>query len=130
MSDALMLRDANVQDIQLELIRRSRYNAFDGRKVSNSLLRHRTHWLAVVLDRVGISHPDLIKLRDLPANIWNADTLFVMTPTPAEARQVARIAEEEQWGADEVQVYESQEALSRALGAWPTAYGLVSLWWD
>ncbi len=66
-SDALpMLRDANVQDIQLELIRRSRYNAFDGRKVSNSLLRHRTHWLAVVLDRVGISHPDLIKRATCP----------------------------------------------------------------
>ena len=33
MNDLQLLRDATVQDIQLELIRRHRYNLFDGQRV-------------------------------------------------------------------------------------------------
>jgi hypothetical protein len=40
MSD-LLLRDATVQKIQLELIRRTSFNALEGEKVFASLLRHR-----------------------------------------------------------------------------------------
>jgi hypothetical protein len=40
MSDAL-LSGLSVQDLQLELIRRRRFNQFDGRKIAASLLRHR-----------------------------------------------------------------------------------------
>ena len=59
-----------------------------------SLLKHRHLWLAVLLDRPGVpdyTEPDLlltsglIKLRDLPNNIWNADTLYILTeltPSP------------------------------------------------
>jgi hypothetical protein len=34
MNESLSLRDASVQDIQLELLRRTRFNALDGEKVS------------------------------------------------------------------------------------------------
>jgi hypothetical protein len=84
MSESISLRDATVQDIQLELIRRTRFNDFDGEKVCASLLRHRDLWRAALLDRPGVPNyaeptillaGGLIKLRDLSDDIWNADTL-------------------------------------------------------
>src|SRR5208283_761222 len=96
MSD-LLLRNAAVQAIQLELIRRTSFNALDGEKVYASLLRNHGLWLACLLDRPGV--PDyqtprqlltsgLIKLRDLADNFWNADHLFILTGTREQARQM------------------------------------------
>jgi hypothetical protein len=139
MNSPLSLRDASVQDIQLELLRRTNFNAFKGERVLASLLRHRDLWLAALLDRPGVPNyaepgqlliSGLIKLRDLPVNIWNADTLFILTRTPEQARQLARIAEEEDWGGDEVQVFDNQQETDRALGTGRRGYGLLSVWWD
>src|SRR5215471_14703617 len=138
MSESLSLQEASVQDIQLELLRRTRFNALDGGQVQASLLKHRRLWLAALLDRHGV--PDyrepgrlllagLIKLRDLPQNVWNADTLFVLTRTHDDARELARLAEEEDWGG-EVRVYEDQQEIDRALGTGRQGYGLLSVWWD
>jgi hypothetical protein len=138
MNDPVSLRDASVQDIQLELLRRTRFNALDGERVCASLLKHHHLWLAALLDRPGVAdytRPDrlllagLIKLRDLPDNIWNVDTLFLLTPTHRDAVQLARIAEEEGWG-DEVRVYDDQAEIDRAVGAGRLGYGFVSIWWD
>jgi hypothetical protein len=71
----------------------------------------------------------LIKLRDLPGNLWNADTLFVLTPTRQAADRLAGLIEEEDWGG-EVQVYRNQEEIDRALGIGRREYGLLSVWWD
>jgi hypothetical protein len=112
MNQPVDLRSASVQDIQLELLRRTKFNALDGERVAASLLRHRDVWLAALLDRPGVPNyaepglllmSELIKLGDLPENLWNADTVFVLTQTHEQARQMARIAEEEDWGG-EVQV--------------------------
>jgi hypothetical protein len=138
MSELLSLREASVQDIQLELLRRTRFNDLDGEKVLASLLKHRDLWLAVLLDRPGV--PDyaepgplllagLLELRDLPDNIWNADTLFILTRTRLLARELARIAEDEDWRG-EIHVYEDQKAIDRALGTGRREYGLLSVWWD
>jgi hypothetical protein len=132
------LRNASVQEIQLELIRRTTFNAFDGQRVCASLIRHRPLWVAVLLDRPGVPNyaepkhlltGGLIKLRDLPDNLWNADTLFVLTPTPDAARQLARIIDEENWGG-EVQVYEDRKETDFALGIGRATYGLLTVWWD
>ncbi len=138
MNESLSLCDASVQDIQLELLRRTCFNALDGERIVASLLKHRDLWLAALLDRPGV--PDyaeprlllmggLIKLRDLDDNIWNADTLFLLTRTPAQARELARIAEEEDW-AGEIRVVEDQEEIDRALGTGRQEFGLLSVWWD
>ena len=138
MNESLSLRDASVQDIQLELLRRTRFNALDGERIVASLLKHRDLWLAALLDRPGVADytqpgrlllAGLIKLRDLPDNFWNADTLFLLTPTHREADELARIAEEEDWGG-EVRVYRDQAEIDRAVGAGRLGYGLVSVWWD
>ncbi len=138
MNDTLSLRDATVQEIQLELLRRTRFNALDGDRIVASLLRRRDLWLAALLDRPGVpdySRPrllltlGLVKLRDLPENIWNADILFLLTRTHQQARELARVAEEEDWGG-EVRVVEDQEEIDRALGSGRQEYGLLSIWWD
>jgi hypothetical protein len=132
------LRDATVQDIQLELIRRTSFNDFVGERIYASLLRHRSLWKAVLLDRTGVANyaeaefllvGGLIKLRDLPRNTWNADELFILTPTPDDARALAQVAEDEGWGG-EVVVYEDRKQTDAALGMGRIEYGLMSIWWD
>jgi hypothetical protein len=132
------LRDASVQEIQLELLRRSSWNALDGERVYASLMKHRALWLAVLLDRPGIANyaepslllmSGLIKLRDLPDNFWNADTLYILTATHAQARKLAQIVEDEDW-AGEVVVYKHQDEIDRALGTGRDDFGLLSVWWD
>lgn len=139
MNEPLSHRDASVQDIQLELIRRTRFNSMNGEWIAASLLRHRDLWLAVLLDRPGLANFDepasllmagLIKLRDLPDNLWNADTLFILTRTSEQARRWERIIQEEDWVADVVRVCENQRELSHALGTGRPEFGLVSVWWD
>jgi hypothetical protein len=71
----------------------------------------------------------LIKLRDLDDNLWNADTLFVLTPTRQDAERLAQIAEEEDWGG-EVYVYKDQAQMDAALGTGRQEYGLLPIWWD
>lgn len=140
MNKSLSLHDASVQEIQLELIRRTTFNDFNGEKVYAALLRHRDLWLAALLDRPGVPNyadpgPDLllisglIKLRDLRDNVWNADTLFIMTETIDKARELAQVAEEEEW-CGSVTVYEDREEIDRALGIGRMKLGLLSMWWD
>ena len=135
MPEPLLLSDASVQEIQLKLLRRAGVDALDGERVCASLLRHRDLWLAALIDRPGLpdyTHPrqllaiGLIKLRDVPDNFWNTDTLFVLTPNQDAARELARIIEEEDWGGM-VRVYEDQEEIDGALGCGRCEYGLLSV---
>jgi len=137
-NESVSLREASVQEIQLELLRRTRCNALDGEQVYASLLKRRDLWLATLLDRPGVANyaepghlliSGLIKLRDLPDDCWNADMLFVLTPTRQAAVDLARIAEEEDWGG-EVRVYKNQEDIDRSLGIGRQEFGLLSIWWD
>lgn len=139
MHESLALRDASVQDIQLELLRRTIFNDMNSEKVVASLLKHRDLWTAALLDRPGVANyaepsllltAGLIKLRDLPDNIWNADTLFILTPTRDKARQLARVIEGEDWGGGMVHVDEDRKETDSALGMGRLEYGLLSVWWD
>jgi hypothetical protein len=139
MSDALLLRKATVQEIQLELIRRTKFNAFDGEKIYASLMKHRALWRAVLLDRPGLANyhkprhllmSGLIKLRDLDDNLWNADKLFILTAKRAHVVELARIIEEEDWGGEKPIVYKDQEEMDYALGTGREEFGLLSIWWD
>lgn len=71
----------------------------------------------------------LIKLRDLPENFYNADTLYILTPDAASARQLAAIAEDEDWGGM-VLVHDDQDDVERALGGWGLDGAVASIWWD
>lgn len=140
MIDSLLLREATVQEIQLELIRRTRFNMFDGERIYASLMKHRAYWQAVLLDRPGLADyrnpghlllSGLIKLRDLDDNLWNADQLFILTAKREQAVKLARIIEEEEdWGGEKPIVYDDQGEIDSALGVGRQDYGLLSIWWD
>jgi hypothetical protein len=128
---------STVQELQLELLRRSSFNALDGEHVAQSLMRHRDLWVSVILDRKPHWSRDytklpilwLIKMRDMPDNYWNADTLFLLTDSIEKARRLERIANEEDW-AGEGMVHDDQQELNRALGSGPEPSALVTIWWD
>ncbi len=128
------LEKATVQEIQFELIRRTQYNALDGKRVLASLLAHSDRWQSVLLDRLSLSNPGklpsmgLIKLRDLADNFWNADTLYILTPNTQSAKKLAAIIETEDWGGM-VRVHDPED-VDRALGGSEPDQAVVSLWWD
>lgn len=134
-ASAVLLADATIQEIQLELLRRASFNAFDGERVVASLLEHRDLWEAAMMDRFCFSRlgrlPDmgLIKLRDLSDNIWNVDTLYVLTPSKAKARELASVAKKDRWGG-ELKVHTDQENIDAALGSGREKRAVVSIWWD
>ena len=129
------LAEATPQEIQLELIRRARWNDLDGERVVPSLLVHRDLWQAVLIDRLSLSRPGrlpasgLIKLRDLPDGFWNADTLYILARDAGSAAQLAKIAEDEDWGGM-VQVHANPQQIDDALGAGRSTQAIVSIWWD
>ena len=131
----VLLTEATVQEIQLELLRRTNYNALDGSWVASRLQAHRHLWEAVLFDSFCISNPGklpfggLIKLRDLPGNIWNVDTLYILTPDSRSAHQLAEIVEAEEWG-DMVTVHYDLRDVEGALGGTGKEYAIVSIWWD
>lgn len=84
--------------------------------------------LGFVSERGG-SHRGLIKLRDLPANDWNVDDLYILTDRFDQARAFERIAEVEQWQADNVQLMQNEQERSDALGTSEPGY-IISFWWD
>jgi len=134
--EPLPLTEASVQEIQLELMRRRRFNEFDGPNVVASLRRHRKLWRAALMDRLGFvsekhgSGWGLIKLRDLPQNYWNVDDLFILTDTLDQARELERIAEEEDWKADNVTLLQNEDERGRQLGQFPPSGYIISFWWD
>lgn len=124
--EPLPLTAATVQEIQLELIRRTQHNNFDGKHIAEDLLAHRELWESVLLD--GLSPLNLIKLRDLSGNYWNTDTLFILAVDEAGAHQLKELGE--QWLADSVETYDA-EATGRELGTSdPGDRRLVQMWWD
>jgi len=128
------LAEATPQEIQLELIRRARWNDLDGERVVAYLLTHCDLWQAALIDRLSLSRPGrlpasgLIKLRDLPSGYWNADTLYVLTRDAGCAAELAKIGEEE-WGGM-AQVHTDQETIDDALGIGRSTQAVVSIWWD
>ena len=55
--------------------------------------------------------------------------LYILTDTAEQARELARIAEDEQWLADNVVVVEDEKQRVHALGTSDPGY-IVSFWWD
>jgi hypothetical protein len=131
----LPLGQATAQDIQLELIRRWQFNAFEGEHVAAKLLEHRDLWDAVMMDRLALSgYGDLpamglIKLRDLPYNEWNVDTLYILAPSKEAAHQLAEIFNMDQWGGM-VSVHDDPKDVDNALGSGREERAVVAIWWD
>jgi hypothetical protein len=120
------LADATVQQMQLELIRRRRFNRFDGGRILNDLLDQRRLWEAVMLD--APEPLSMIKLRDMSANLWNTDTLFILAVDEESAQRLAGNAEA--WLADTVDVLDARETQAELGMSDSGARRLVTMWWD
>ncbi|MBI4789564.1 MAG: hypothetical protein HY782_21245 [Chloroflexi bacterium] len=127
----LTLARATVQEIHLELIRRSQHNNFDGEDVLADLLAHREDWQAVLFDTHGLSgHSGMsgpIKLRDMAENLYNVDTLYILAVSQNSAERLAALAEP--WMADTVRIYD-QEETDDLLGGADENLCVVEMWWD
>jgi hypothetical protein len=127
---------SDMQRTQLELLRSVRYNELDGEKVVNDLLAWRDMWYGVIADRFALARPrdaayqviNLIKLRDLPRNYWNVDTVFIWTTDAHVDTLIERI--KKRWRADDVGVFDRDEA-EESLGYGPLRDDrLIYVWWD
>jgi hypothetical protein len=110
------------QEIILSLIEEARYNNLDGARVAADLRANADLWKAVLLTRLN----SLIQLRDLPRNIWNADSLFILT-TDENLLRLEALAQS--WQFDEAGVLSDDEAQD-LLGEYPTSGKIYNLWWD
>jgi hypothetical protein len=127
---------SDMQRTQLELLRGVRYNALNGERVVADLLEWRDMWYGVLADRFALALPreeayqtiNLIKLRDLPQNVWNVDTVFIWTTKLHTDTLLERI--KQRWKADDFGVAETDEA-EQALGYGPMRDDrLIYVWWD
>ena len=119
------------QKLVLELIKRASFNNFNGRAVVDDLIKNKHLWRAVVMDREGYDCIDLIKLRDLPDDFWNVDTLFIL---PEKGKEDDLLLLSTNWKADEVKWIGGKKACDM-LGIWTDELEendklILSLWWD
>lgn len=116
-----MKKITKVQKIQFELMKLASFNNFDGKDVVSDLIKNRDLWKSCVMDR-----NDLLKLRDIPDNVWNVDVLYILT----EQKNLEALIEiSEYWFPNKLNVIEKKEAneLLRMGGGTDV---ILSIWWD
>ena len=129
----MTVKTKTVQDLQFELMERSSFNEFDGEQVVKDLKENDELWSGVIIDRAGYSSRyhentepiDLIKLRDIGDDVWNADTVYILTTGENDDR-LELIASK--WEADEVDWIEGEPA-GAMLGS-NVGHRVLRVWWD
>ncbi len=127
-----------IQHLQFELLRHTRYNLLDGEAIVRDLLSWRNLWYSVVTTRLPIPIPDskslvstaeLALLRTTRWNDWPADTLYIWTDDK-RVKQLQKLIEEH-WQADEVTVLspEDIEVKYSNLGH-DEENRIIFVWWD
>jgi hypothetical protein len=127
----------SVQAIELELIRRSRYNDLNGQRVWFDLATRPLLWKAALLGRQTIRAREGKKLSaDPTAGVlldgmlqeeWAADTLWLLAPDEETALELARLGQH-WWWADTVAIYDAEEA--ERLAGVESPQRIVEFWWD
>ena len=110
-----------VQKTQLQLIYERGFNEFDGPKVAGDLIQNKSLWVAALMTRpseLGIG----ITLRDLPANHYNVDTLYLSTNSITKLKKLAK-----KWEADDISEIDDPGTF---LGSHPPQMKVLRLWWD
>lgn len=130
------LGDATVQEIQLEMFRRSVASNFDVDGFIAVLLDNRELWRGAISDRLGVNEgghwlqpSSLIKLRDIDQNTWNADALYVLCPDRAAGDALIAKLPMERF-ACMATVDADARVVDRALGGEEDGVVIVRFWWD
>lgn len=130
------LSDATVQELQLELFRRSKASDYHVEQFIAILLDNRRLWLGAVIDRLGINKAghqlepfSMIKLRDIDQNYWNADTLFLLCPSRSAADELITLLPMDEF-ACMPNVEGDEEVVDDALGGGDCGAVILKFWWD
>src|SRR6266536_3332509 len=105
------------QQLQLERVRITAFNAFQGERVARDLETNEALWDGFVFGRFRLL--ELIELRDLPSGYLNADTLYLST-TRERLQDLLRLAEtwagEVSWHANDYAGFATREEFERQWG--------------
>ncbi|MEO5888165.1 MAG: hypothetical protein ABIQ77_10920 [Anaerolineales bacterium] len=115
---------SDAQQIQLDIIAKTNFNFFSGRKIAEWLKENHGMWRAVLLPL------NLISLRDMTDGHWHADTLYIYPEDGYQFKLEEIISE--QFNADEVRWISGSEAVDM-LGTTEVAdksYVILEAWWD
>ena len=114
---------SEVQEIQLDIIAKTNFNFFNGRKIAQWLRENHKMWRAVLLPL------DPLSLRDMADGYWHADTLYIY-PEDGWQFKLEEIMKE-QFGADETR-WIGGESAADLLGDSEIdgSYVILAAWWD
>jgi hypothetical protein len=117
-------RISDAQQFQLDVIAKTNFNLFEGRKIAGLLKKNHRMWRAVLMPL------DLISLRDMEEGRWHADTLYIY-PEDGYQFQLEELVRE-QFNADEIQWIGGSTAVD-VLGTTEVedkSQVILSVWWD
>jgi len=112
------------QQIQLDIIAKTNFNFFNGRRIAEWLKENRKMWRAVLLPL------NFISLRDMADGHWHADTLYIY-PEDGWGLKLEEIMKE-QFQADETSWIGGSQA-EEMLGISEVEdkeYVILEAWWD
>jgi hypothetical protein len=115
---------SEAQQIQLDIIAKTNFNLFDGKRIAEWLKENHKMWRAVLLPL------DFISLRDMNDGHWHADTLYVY-PEDGWQFELEEVLTE-QFHADEVSWIGGSSAADM-LGTTEVkekSYVILEAWWD
>ncbi len=115
---------SEAQQIQLDIIAKTNFNFFNGRKIAGLLKENHRMWRSVLMPL------DFISLRDMDDGWWHADTLYVY-PEDGYQFQLEELVRE-QFDADEVHWIGGSTAVDM-LGTTEVkdkSYVILEAWWD
>ena len=115
---------SEAQQIQLDIIAKTNFNFFEGRKIAELLKENHRMWRAVLMPL------DLISLRDMEDGHWHADTLYIY-PEDGYQFQLEELVRE-QFNADEINWIGGSSAVDM-LGTTEVedkSYVILQAWWD
>jgi hypothetical protein len=115
---------SEAQKIQLDIIAKTNFNFFEGRKIAEILKENHRMWRAVLMPL------DFISLRDMDDGWWHADTLYIYPEDGYEFKLEELVRE--QFNADEIQWIGGSTAVDM-LGTTEVedkSHVILSVWWD
>jgi hypothetical protein len=110
----------NTQELQFELMKKASFNDFHAGQVIKDLKANTHLWDAVLMDQ-----SNLMKLRDLPSDIWNVNTLYILTGIKSDQLYELALS----WKPSSIRWIEGDEASAR-LGAYISGDYVLCLSWN
>jgi len=110
----------NTQELQFELMKKASFNDFHAEKVIKDLKANTHLWDAALMDQ-----PNLVKLRDIQADVWNVNTLYILTSIKSD--QLYHLALS--WNPSSLRWIEGDEAATR-LSSYISGDYILCIWWN